>query len=261
MNIHFVGTGSGKTSLKRFHSSFLISSSNYNLLVDCGDGISRALLKQKINFNVIDAIVISHFHADHFSALPSLITQMKLISRKKELMIFVHLSEKEFLEDFIFHSYLFKERMTFDLNIFPFSEENEIKVNNDFRFTTKKNSHLNKYKTHDKENKLGLVSLSFLFEDDRNSCIYTGDVGDENDLYLFNQKVDWFLTETTHIKNENLLRLLKESATKKLILTHISDDFEIPLNKFYESLPEPLKSRIILAFDGLELNQYNSGCL
>ena len=255
MNLHFVGTGSGKTSLKRFHSSFIISSLNYNLLVDCGDGISKAILIQNIDFNSIDSILISHFHADHYTGLPAVLTQMKLLSRKKELTIFVHLSEKEFLEDFIFHSYLFNERMTFDLNIFPFSEENEIKVNNDFRFTTKKNSHLNKYKTHNKENKLGLVSLGFLFEDDRNSCIYTGDVGEENDLYLFNEKVDWFITETTHTKNENMLKLLEKSYPQKLILTHIGDDFEIHLNKFHDLLPDQLKSRIILAYDGFVLNQ------
>ena len=33
---------------------------------------------------------------------------------------------------------------------------------------------------------------------------YSGDVGSENDLYLFNQKVDWFITETTHIKHEEI---------------------------------------------------------
>ena len=129
MKIKFLGTGSGKTSLNRYHSSFLLSSSNHNLLVDCGDGISKAILKQNINFNSIDSILISHFHADHFSGLPSLITQMKLTSRKNDLTIYVQLSEKDFLEDFIFHSYLFKERMAFNFNIVSFDEEKEILCN------------------------------------------------------------------------------------------------------------------------------------
>ena len=106
MKIKFLGTGSGKTSLNRYHSSLLISSSKYNLLVDCGDGISKAILAQNIDFNSINSVLISHFHSDHFSGLPSLITQMKLSSRKNELKIFVHSSEKDFLEDFIFHSYI-----------------------------------------------------------------------------------------------------------------------------------------------------------
>jgi ribonuclease Z len=261
MKIKFLGTGSGQTSLNRFHSSILITSSNQNLLVDCGDGISKAIRKQNADFNSIDSILISHFHADHFSGLPSLLTQMKLLSRKNDLTVFVHSSEKDFLEDFIFHSYLFKERMTFNFKIISFDEENEIKVSEDFYFISKLNSHLEKYRQYDSKNKLGFASLSFYFKDDENSIIYSGDIGDENDLYLFNQKVDWFITETTHIKQENILKLLEKSDPTKIILTHIGDDFENPLNQFYQSLPNHFKSRIILAFDGLEVNQGHLGCL
>jgi ribonuclease Z len=87
VNIIFLGTGSGKTSLKRHHSSLLISSQKHNLLVDCGDGISSALIKQNISFCSIGAILISHMHADHYSGLASLITQMKLVGRKETLTI------------------------------------------------------------------------------------------------------------------------------------------------------------------------------
>ncbi|MEO8398834.1 MAG: MBL fold metallo-hydrolase, partial [Ignavibacteriaceae bacterium] len=74
--IKFIGTGSGKTSLKRFHSSFLILNESYNLLVDTGDGISKALLLQNINYNSIDGILISHLHPDHYTGLPLLLVQM-----------------------------------------------------------------------------------------------------------------------------------------------------------------------------------------
>ena len=261
MKIKFLGTGSGKTSLNRFHSSFLITSIKHNLLVDCGDGISKAMLNQNVDLNSIDFILISHFHADHFSGLPSLLTQMKLLSRKKDLTIFVHSSEKDFLEDFIFHSYLFRERMTFNLKIISIDEENEITVSENFYFISKLNSHLDKYKQYDSNNRLGFVSLSFYFKDDANSLIYSGDIGSENDLYLFNQKVDWFITEITHIKKENILTLLEKSDPKEIIFTHIGDDFEKPLSEFHQSLPNHLKFRVILAFDGFELNQYHSGCL
>jgi len=261
VKIKFIGTGSGQTSLKRFHSSLLITSSDNNLLVDCGDGISKALLNQKIDFNLIDSILISHFHSDHFSGLPSLLTQMKLISRKKDLTIFVHSSEKNFLENFIFHSYLFKERMTFELKIIPFNDEIEIKVSENFSFFSRINSHLDKYKKYDFENKLGFIALSFLFNDLENSLIYTSDVGSEKDLYLFNQKVEWFITETTHIKSEDVLSVLEKLNPNKIILTHIGNDFEKPLTEFYRNLPETLKTRIILAFDGLEFDHYNLNCL
>jgi ribonuclease Z len=100
VKITFVGTGSGKTSLNQFHSSILISSESYNLLIDAGDGISRALLFNEINFNTVDGIVITHFHPDHFSGLPSLIFQMKISDRKKPLDVFIHPSFKNFVNDF-----------------------------------------------------------------------------------------------------------------------------------------------------------------
>jgi ribonuclease BN (tRNA processing enzyme) len=255
VKIKFIGTGSGKTSLKRYHTSFLISSTNHNMLVDCGDGIPRAVLNQNVSFNSIDSILISHLHADHYAGLPSLLTQMKLTGRNKLLSLFIHSSDKDFIKEFILHSYLFKERMSFELKIIPFNEEREINVTEKFNFIAGLNSHLDKYKKYDAENKLGYASLSFLFKDDENSLIYSGDIGTEKDLYLFNQKVDLFITETTHIKFDNVVEVLEKLNPGKLILTHIGDEFEKSLEQYLESLPKQLKSRIILAFDGLELNQ------
>ncbi|MBK7632132.1 MAG: ribonuclease Z [Ignavibacteriales bacterium] len=261
MKIKFIGTGSGFTSLARFHSSLLITSKNYNLLVDCGDGVSQAILTQNINYNIIDAILISHLHPDHYSGLPSLITQMKLGERKKELSIFVHSSNKDFIEDFIYHSYLFKERMNFKLNVIPFDEEKEIILIDDFCLTSKLNSHLDKYQTDELKNNISFISLSFLFKDDENSCIYTGDIGSEKDLYLFNQKVDWLIAEITHVKFENLIEIFEKLNLQKIVLTHVPDNFEIQFEKYLESIANHLKSRFILAFDGLELKHYNSDCL
>ncbi len=226
MKIKFLGTGSGLTSLKRFHSSFLISTKNKNTLVDCGDGVSRAILNQKVSFNSIDSILISHLHPDHYTGLPALITQMKLYNRKNLLSIFVHSSNTKFIEEFIFNSYLFKERLGFEIKIIPFDEEKIIRLNDDLSFTSKLNSHLDKYRTKELEHKLSFASLSFLFEDDKNSCIYTGDIGSEKDLSLFNKKVDWFITETTHIEFKNLPEVFDKLKPEKIILTHIADDFE-----------------------------------
>ncbi|HCY74947.1 MAG TPA: hypothetical protein DHV28_03430 [Ignavibacteriales bacterium] len=256
MKIKFLGTGSAKTSLNRYHSSLLISSSNHNLLVDCGDGISKAILKQDIDFNSIDSVLISHFHADHYSGLPSLITQMKLFSRKNDLTILVHSSEKDFLKDFIFHSYLFTERMNFNLNIVSFDEGKEVVLADDFRFTSKLNSHLDKYKKYDKQNRLGFSSLSFLFEDNENSCIYTGDVGSESDLYLFEKQVRFYISEITHITPLALINLQQKQKPQILVLTHLDDETKEGLEVFNDKvLKSSEKYKILIAFDGLELNQ------
>ena len=108
MKVIFTGTGSGKASLKRNHSSFLISTRSYNLLVDAGDGISKALLSARIPFNSITGILLTHLHADHYSGLASLIVQMKMNKRKEQLDIFVHKDISGTVRNFIYQSYLYK---------------------------------------------------------------------------------------------------------------------------------------------------------
>ncbi|MGE5681047.1 MAG: MBL fold metallo-hydrolase, partial [Bacillota bacterium] len=90
MEIIFTGTGSGRTSLKRHHNSIILSSSGTNLLIDAGDGISRALLNSTVDYNSINAILFTHFHPDHLNGISSLLIQMKMNSRSSELRLLVH---------------------------------------------------------------------------------------------------------------------------------------------------------------------------
>lgn len=257
MKIRFLGTGSAKTSLHRFHSSFLISSANHNLLVDCGDGISSAILKQSISFSSIDSILISHLHADHYTGLASLITQMKLNQRTEHLSIFIHKSLKDFIKDYLLHSYLFLDRLGFELDIIPIEAEEEIIINKSFTFTSKLNSHLGKYLPKYNTGKLSFASLSFLFKDQGCSVFYSGDVGSVNDLYLFKDEVIWFVTEISHFELSALSIFLDENKSKKIILTHIDVESEELVQTFIKSLQNDKQLRIIEAYDGLIL-QHNS---
>ncbi|HMN49981.1 MAG TPA: MBL fold metallo-hydrolase [Ignavibacteriaceae bacterium] len=257
MKINFIGTGSGKTSLKRHHSSFLISSDNHDLLVDCGDGVSAALLKQNISYLNIDSILISHLHADHYSGLASLITQMKLLNRTEPLSIYIHKSLTDFIKDYLFNSYLFFERMDFELKIIPIETEMEIRLSESFYFSAKINSHLEKYSINDFTGKLSFVSLSFLFKEKTRSVIYTGDIGSAKDLYLFKDKVNWFITEVSHIDLNELLILQKENNAEKILLTHIDDESEEAIQKFINSLSDDKKSSFITTQDGFII-QHNS---
>jgi len=157
LEIKFIGTGSGKTSVKRFHSSFIIKSKDYNLLVDAGDGISKALLSQNISYNSINGILISHLHPDHFSGLSALIMQMKITERKNILDIFIHETLVETVKDFIYKSYIFKEKMNFTINYIPFDNDTSYIVANDLAFIAKQNTHLDPYMIFDSS---GILSFS-----------------------------------------------------------------------------------------------------
>jgi ribonuclease Z len=255
VELKFIGTGSGKTSLKRYHSSFLINSAGFNLLVDSGDGISHALLKQKVIFNFIDGVLISHLHADHYTGLPGLIVQMKMSKRVNPLSIFCHESYYQFLKEFIYQSYLFEEKLGFKVDIRTFQNDKEFKLSDEFSFNAKQNSHLAKNLNIDNSGRLGFSCSSFLFDIKGKKIFYTGDVGESKDLYLFqNSKIDWMISEITHISIEELIEAFRNVNPQKLFITHLSDEDEERISNLPFQLPIKERQQFIAAFDGLSVN-------
>lgn len=249
--IKFIGTGSGKTSLKRFHSSFLISHNGYNLLVDAGDGISKAILSQKISFSSINGILLTHLHPDHYAGLVSLIVQMKLRRKNSSLQVIIHKNLKKVIEDFIRYSYLFRERMDFDLLIETFDHKRIFKVNDFISFIGRQNSHLNKYKKYSDRKKLSFSCSSILFMIKNKKIIYTGDIGKKEDLYIFNEyKPDIIISEVTHVNIEDLIEVSEHLKPKKVFITHISDEIEHVLDQQKSYLKQ---NKIIPVVDGFTI--------
>lgn len=63
-----LGTGSAFT-LKNYQTNYLIERDGKLLLVDCGGDVRFSMRDQGFNFKDIDAIYISHAHADHIGGL------------------------------------------------------------------------------------------------------------------------------------------------------------------------------------------------
>jgi len=251
----FIGTSSGKTSLNRFHSSFLISTSNYNLLMDAGDGISKALLTRRVSYDVIDGILFSHLHPDHYTGLPALIVQMKMIERKKTLDVFINMELVEVIQNFLIQSYLFPDRIGFEIKYHPLTDNVKFKINNNISFIPRQNSHLISVSKRAEYKFQSYSSSSFLLCIDDKNIHYTSDVGEKMDLQIFRgNTIDYLISEVTHIKPEDIfIAFDKNDLPGQIILTHINDDEIISLQNFIFELPASLKNKIIIASDGLKI--------
>ncbi len=253
LELIFIGTGSASESLNRSHSSFFIQTGKYNLLVDAGDGISTALLKQEINYHSIDGIIFTHFHPDHFSGLGGLIIQMEILQRKKPLQIFTHNKLIPFVKDYLHLSYLFEKRISFDIEFIGFEHDEIFNVCGDIRVKSKNNTHIDVYKKYDEDDKNYFSSSSFLFNLKDKNLFYTGDIAAKNDLLLFpEEKFDYMITEITHISTEDILEAVKLIQPSVLYLTHISDDDGQKIEKIINKTLT-LNVPTIEAVDGLKI--------
>jgi ribonuclease BN (tRNA processing enzyme) len=250
LKILFTGTGSGKTSLERYHSSLLISVKGFSLLVDSGDSVSRALLSAGISYNSLNGIVITHLHPDHFSGLASLIIQMKMTGRSEPLSVFVHQMSINSVKDFLSSSYVFSERLGFPLSFIGFEFDTEIMISDELLFIAKRNTHLDKYIQYNPE--LGSASSSLLFKTDDKTVFFSGDLGSEQDLYLFEEyPADLYITEVVHVSIEDVLEMMKKINPGKVILTHLADE---AISEIRKKLNEIGGKRILIAEDGMNLS-------
>ncbi len=224
----------------------MISDSDYNLLIDAGDAVSRAILSQRISFNSINGILFTHLHPDHFSGFASLIAQMKMNYREETLSIFIHHTLIQSLKDFLKSSYIFMERIGFPIDFIGFDFKEEVMVTNGFTFRSMQNAHLKEYEKYDSS--LSFASGSFLFKSNNKSIYYSGDISSADDLFLFGaEKIDILVTETTHISFEEILKVSAQLKPGRILLTHLNDE---EISKLQSGIKSSGNTNIEIAEDG-----------
>ncbi len=87
LSVFFAGTGGSVPSARRGLPAVLIRRGAERLLFDCGEGTQRQLLRS-VGLADLDAVFITHFHADHWLGLPGMLKSFALRERSEPLTVY-----------------------------------------------------------------------------------------------------------------------------------------------------------------------------
>ncbi|KYH00143.1 ribonuclease Z [Bradyrhizobium sp. DOA1] len=74
----FLGTSASVPSVERNHPALLVEAAGKRILVDCGEGTQRQLLRSGAGFRRLDRILLTHAHLDHVLGIPGLFSTLGL---------------------------------------------------------------------------------------------------------------------------------------------------------------------------------------
>ncbi len=87
LSLFFLGTAGSVPSARRGLPAVLVRRGGEKLLFDCGEGTQRQLLRS-VGLLDLDAIFITHFHADHWLGLPGMLKSLALRERERPLTVY-----------------------------------------------------------------------------------------------------------------------------------------------------------------------------
>lgn len=87
LQLVFLGTSGATPTVDRGSPATLIIRGGERILVDCGEGTQRQLMRS-VGMAHIDTILLTHLHGDHYLGLPGFLKTLSLAGREEPLQLF-----------------------------------------------------------------------------------------------------------------------------------------------------------------------------
>ena len=240
MKITVIGCWGGFPKVGEATSGYLIEQDNFKLLLECGSGV-LSLLQQKSNLGDLDAVLLTHYHHDHFCDIGPLQyarqikTQLGQIS--KPLPIYA--PKGEFFNFLKWEDYTYGE---------SYEESSKFNVG-PFQISFIKNVHpVEAYSI-----KIKCDNGTFSFTSDTSYFEGLNDFFYDSDLLIsecsFYAHMDG--TKAGHLNSVQAGMLAENAHVKKLVLTHLPHFGD--LNDLITQAKEYYSGEIVLAESMMEL--------
>jgi ribonuclease Z len=77
-DLTFLGTSASVPSAERNHPGLLVEIGGHRVMVDCGEGTQRQLLRSGAGFRRLNRLLLTHGHLDHVLGIPGLLSTLRL---------------------------------------------------------------------------------------------------------------------------------------------------------------------------------------
>ncbi len=216
MKLKVLGTVSPYCKDSKNCPSYLVSTSNNKILLDCGNGITRNLVLPNDLENL--TIIISHLHRDHYGDIFSLAYATYVYHNlgilKDRIKLYIPSSQKDSV-DYQLLTNLGEEHY---LKIEEYKEDSQITLS-DTTITFSPNPH-------------NVPSYSIKISSNNQTLVYSGDTGYiGNTLETFAKGANLLICESTFLKGQirkkdyhlyahEAATIAKKAEVQKLLLTH-----------------------------------------
>jgi ribonuclease Z len=113
IRVIFLGTAASRPTVGRNVTSLLIAREGELLMLDCGEGTQRQMMRYATGFTVND-VFFTHMHADHFLGIIGLLRTMGLQGRTEPMRLWGPVGAREILHEAV---HLGVERVPFEIEI------------------------------------------------------------------------------------------------------------------------------------------------
>ena len=241
MKLEILGSGTIAGRTNRNCSGYLVDE---KILIDCGPGIWQALYSKNRYANLIDVVLISHFHVDHIADLTTLLWHRWVLNKdhKKNLSIYGPLGLRKWFKNLV---QVHREWVN-DLSISLYElSQSKIKIGS--------------YKIETLPTKHSENSICYKIKDfKKHTLFYSGDSGWSENLIKLSKSCDLSLIEAAntlstqtddHLTPELAGKIAGLSGTKCLVLTHLYPKV-FSINP-HEKASQFFKGEIIIARDNM----------
>lgn len=248
-SVVFLGTSAAVPSVERGFSCIGIVDGEEGILLDCGDGATRNVLRFGPDVRKITSVLITHLHSDHLSGLAQLLETMAIRRRTRQLNVYGPPGLKEY--------YSVVQRITnvaftktFDLKIEELHPNQGLTLSN-CELKTFQMDHT-------------LPCLGYRVESGGEVVSFTGDTQPCQATVELGRDARLFIHEATYLQKDlEKARYVKHSTAKEaseaaklakpgiLMLTHVNESYEKP----EEMMNEASQSfrNVMVAYDGLNI--------